>query len=104
MAVNKRLALYLAAPILLNLGMFIHVLLFNLYLADLGFREDFMGRQAALMTVGTAAGIIGGALATRRRGLRFTGLMASAGVTFGLLWRVNSSGLALDGASICLGL
>ena len=45
-AVNRQLARYLPAPVLLNLGLFIHVLLFNLYLADQGLREDFMGRQS----------------------------------------------------------
>ena len=49
MKINRALARYLPAPVLLSLGMFIHVLLFNLYLADQGFREDFMGRQAALL-------------------------------------------------------
>jgi hypothetical protein len=102
--VNRKLAQYLAAPVLLNLGLFIHVLLFNLYLADLGYREDFMGRQAALLTLGTALGTIPGAILVRRWGLRLTGLLATAGVALTLLMRAQSMGVALSVASVALGL
>jgi hypothetical protein len=100
---NRKLAQYLAVPVLLNLGLFIHVLLFNLYLADLGYREDFMGRQSALLTLGTALGTIPGAMLTRRFGLRATGLLATVGVALTLLMRAQSAGLALSIASIALG-
>jgi len=102
--VNRKLAQYLAAPVLLNLGLFIHVLLFNLYLADLGYREDLMGRQGALMTLGTALGTIPGAILVRRWGLRMTGVVSAAGIALALLMRAQPPSPALSVASIALGL
>ena len=85
MKLNRALARYLPAPVLVNLGLFIHVLLFNLYLADQGFREDFMGRQAALLTLGTALGTFPWAAVVRRFGLRFSGVAATFGLAAALI-------------------
>ena len=101
---ERRLTLFLAASLLVTLGMFIHVLLFNLYLADLGFREDFMGRQASLMTLGTAAGTLPWAAMARRRGLRFTCIAALAGLAIFMVLRVHTSGAYLSAASFLLGI
>jgi hypothetical protein len=103
-AINRALARYLPAPVLVNLGLFIHVLLFNLYLADQGFREDFMGRQAALMTLGMALGTFPWAAVVRRRGLRFTGVAATLGVAAALILRAQAHGMALSGVSVLMGL
>ncbi len=101
---NRALACYLPAPALVNLGVFIHILLFNLYLADQGFREDFMGRQAALLTLGTALGTLPWAAVVRRCGLRFTAVVATLGLTAALIARAQAAGIALGGVSVVMGL
>ena len=53
-------------------GLFIFFLLYNLYLLQLGFREDFLGLVASAMTGGSIAGSLLAALAIRRFGLRNT--------------------------------
>jgi len=60
---------FLGASALFNLGMFIYVLLYNLYLFDLGFREDFVGQVASASTAGTVAGVLPAAVLARRLGL-----------------------------------
>ena len=55
-----------------DFGMFIFVFLYNLYLLQLGFREDFIGRVSGLMTAGSIAGTLLTAVALRRFGLRTT--------------------------------
>jgi MFS family permease len=57
---------------LFNFGLFIFFLLYNLYLLQLGFREDFLGLVASAMTGGSIAGSLLAALAIRRFGLRST--------------------------------
>lgn len=100
---NRRLAHYLVVPVLLNLGLFIHVLLFNLYLADLGYREDFMGRLAALMTLSTALGTIPGAILARRWGLRATSFFSALALALALILRATPAPAALTAASVALG-
>ena len=78
-AVNKELGTYLAAVALVSLGMYVHVLLFNLYLADLSFREDLMGRLSGAMALGTALGTLPAAALARRAGLRSTILISLGG-------------------------
>jgi MFS family permease len=57
---------------LFNFGLFIFFLLYNLYLLQLGFREDFLGLVTSSMTAGSIAGSVLAALAIRRFGLRNT--------------------------------
>jgi MFS family permease len=57
---------------LFNFGLFIFFLLYNLYLLQLGFREDFLGLVTSSMTGGSIAGSLLAALAIRRFGLRNT--------------------------------
>jgi MFS family permease len=57
---------------LFNFGLFIFFLLYNLYLLQLGFREDFLGLLTSSMTAGSIAGSMLAALAIRRFGLRST--------------------------------
>jgi MFS family permease len=102
--INRALARYLPAPVLVNLGLFIHVLLFNLYLADQGLREDFMGRQTALMTLGTALGTFPWAILVRRFGLRLCGILTTCGLAAALIFRVQAGTVALSGASVLTGL
>jgi MFS family permease len=63
---------FYAAFFLFNFGLFIFFLLYNLYLLQLGFREDFLGYVASAMTGGSIAGSLLAALAIRRFGLRGT--------------------------------
>jgi len=57
---------------LFNFGLFIFFLLYNLYLLQLGFREDFLGLVTSSMTAGSIAGSLVAALSIRRFGLRNT--------------------------------
>ena len=63
---------FYSAFALFNFGLFIFFLLYNLYLLQLGFREDFLGLIAGAMTGGSIAGSLLSALAIRRFGLRGT--------------------------------
>ena len=63
-----------------DFGMFIFVFLYNLYLLQLGFREDFIGRMSGVMNVGSIAGALLAAVALRRFGLRGT-IQAAFGLT-----------------------
>ena len=63
---------FYAAFALFNFGLFIFFLLYNLYLLQLGFREDFLGLIASAMTGGSIAGSLLAAAAIRRFGLRTT--------------------------------
>ncbi len=63
---------FYAAFFLFNFGLFIFFLLYNLYLLQLGFREDFLGIVASAMTGGSIAGSLLAALAIRRFGIRNT--------------------------------
>ena len=63
---------FYSAFFLFNFGLFIFFLLYNLYLFQLGFREDFLGLVASAMTGGSIAGSLLSALAIRRFGLRNT--------------------------------
>jgi len=60
---------FLSASSLFSLGMFIYVLLYNLYLLDLGFREDFVGQVSGASTAGSVAAALPAALLARRFGL-----------------------------------
>ena len=61
--------LFLGASSFFVLGMFIFVLLYNLYLLDLGFREDFVGQVNSASTAGMVAAILPAAALARRWGL-----------------------------------
>jgi len=62
---------YLAAGFF-DFGLFIYFLLYNLYLLQLGFRENFLGLVSSAMTAGGVAGCIPSAIAIRRFGIRTT--------------------------------
>jgi predicted MFS family arabinose efflux permease len=82
--------LFLGASLLFVLGMFIYVQLYNLYLLDLGFREDVVGKVSSFSTAGTALGILPAAALARRWGLSKVLL-----VFFGGLAAVSAVRLAL---------
>lgn len=70
---------FLAAAALFNFAFFIYVLLFNLRLLDLGFREDALGFIGSASTLGCVAGTLPAAAAVRRFGLRRTLIGAITG-------------------------
>lgn len=101
---NRALPIYFVAVALLSLGMYIHVVLFNLYLSDLGQREDTMGRLAGAMTLGTAFGTVAGAIIARRYGLRGAAVLSAAGLALALALRAVAPAGALVPASVLCGL
>ena len=66
-----------------DFGMFVFVFLYNLYLLQLGFREDFLGLVSGANTAGNLAGTILSVFAIQRFGMRRT-LMASFTLTAAL--------------------
>jgi predicted MFS family arabinose efflux permease len=61
-----------------NFGMFIFVFLYNLYLLQIGFRENFIGLVSGVRTAGSVAGSLAAAIAIQRFGLRRTLLVSFA--------------------------
>ncbi len=95
--------IYLVALVLLSLGMHVYIVLFNLYLADLGFREDWMGRLLGAMTLGTAIGTLPAAAVARRLGLRRAILISIFGLAASLAVRAVAGGAVLVAASFFSG-
>jgi len=71
--------LFLAAAVLFNFALFIFVLLYNLYLVDLGFGEAFLGVVNGANRVGSLAGTLPAAFVAHRYGLRKALLATIAG-------------------------
>ena len=71
---------FLCAENLYDLGLYIFVLLYNLYLLDLGYKEVFLGWVAGAMSAGSIAGSLPAAAIVRRFGLKRTLICSSAGV------------------------
>lgn len=65
-----------------DFGMFVFFFLYNLYLLQLGFNEQFLGLMSAIMTAGNVAGSILSVFALRRFGIPRM-LMASFALTAG---------------------
>ena len=66
-----------------DFGMFVFFFLYNLYLLQLGFHEDFLGVVTGVMTAGNIAGSLLAVVAMQRFGIRRT-LLASFTITAGL--------------------
>jgi MFS family permease len=62
--------LFIASAVIFNFALFIFVLHYNLFLLDLGFREDFVGTVNSAMRVGSMVGTIPAALIAQRLGVR----------------------------------
>ena len=62
--------IFLAAAALYNFALFVYVLLYNLHLLDMGFREDFIGVVSSAGTVGCLLGTLPAAAVLRRFGPR----------------------------------
>lgn len=74
---DRQFLKFLVAASVYHFGVFVFVLLYNLYLLDLGWREDALGWFTSAMTLGTIAGAVPTGALVRRRGIRF-GLVAAA--------------------------
>jgi MFS family permease len=61
---------YWAAASLYNLGLFIFFLLYNLYLAQIGYKEDFIGLAASIMTAGALTGSLPAGTLIQRWGVK----------------------------------
>lgn len=72
--------IFLAASCLFNVGMFIFVLLYNLYLLDRGFKEDFLGWMSSATTAGNITGTFVAVVLNRRLGLKPSLLLFFAGM------------------------
>ncbi len=70
---------FLAVASVYHLGAFVFVLLYNLYLLDLGFKEGFLGLIAGATTVGCIAGALPAGWFARRFGLKAAMLACFAG-------------------------
>ncbi len=71
---------FLASASLFNLGMFVFVVLYNLYLLGRGSSERELGWISSAMTAGSIAGTLPAGLVTQRLGLRAT-LALACGIT-----------------------
>ena len=71
---------FLGAAALFNFALFIFTLLYNLFLVDLGFREDFLGVINGASRVGSVVGTLPAAFLARRLGLRNTLVAAFASI------------------------
>jgi predicted MFS family arabinose efflux permease len=93
---------FLFAENLYDFGLYVFVLLYNLYLLDLGYREDFLGAVASATSAGTIVGSLPSAAVARLLGLKRMLVYGSAGVA--LLCIVPLSGAALLVAAFIGGL
>src|SRR3569833_522008 len=83
---------FLFAENLYDIGLYIFVLLYNLYLLDLGYREDFLGWVSSAMSAGSIAGALPGAAIVRKLGLKRTVICGSAGVAVLCMCRTAAFG------------
>lgn len=67
---SKGFLSFLAVSFLFNLGMYIFFFLYNLYLLDRGFKENFIGMITSAVTLGGVAGTLPAGIVLQRLGLR----------------------------------
>ena len=83
---------FLFAENLYDIGLYIFVLLYNLYLLDLGYREDFLGWVTSAMNAGCIVGSLPAAGIVRGLGLKRTVICGSAGVALMCVLRTAALG------------
>lgn len=94
---------FLGAASLFNFGLSIFFLLYNLFLLQLGFHEDFIGIVASAMGAGSIAGALPSAYVLHRFGIRATLIATFIAVPLVCAARVVSSSPALLIASAFCG-
>ncbi len=96
---------FLASASLVSLGSFQFLLLYNLYLLDLGYRENVLGLIASAFTAGNLAGVLPAGVVAHRWGLKRTLVACAAGTAIvSMLRAVVSSQPALMAAAFAGGL
>ena len=68
---SRRFWQFIAAASLFNFGVFVFVLIYNLYLLDRGYREDFIGLMNGAFTAGSVAGALPAGAILQRLGIAF---------------------------------
>jgi len=84
--------LFLVSATFLNLGSFLFFLLYNLYLLDLGYRENVLGLLAGSFTAGNLAGVLPAAALAHRFGLKRTLVACIAGTAIVSILRAAVAG------------
>jgi MFS family permease len=69
---DPQLLRFLAAAALFNFGMAVFFLLYNIFLIQRGFHEDFLGAVSSAMSLGSIAGTLPAAFILHRFGIRTT--------------------------------
>lgn len=96
---------FLAASCLFNIGMFMFVLLYNLYLLDIGYKEDFLGWMSSFSTAGNLLGTVFAVLLTRLIGLQRSVIVCfAATATIAALRSLVVGDVALLGMAFTAGL
>jgi MFS family permease len=72
---------FLGALLLFNLGMYVFFFLYNLYLLDRGFKENFLGMITSAVTLGGVVGSLPSGIVVQRFGLRKALLLCLAFVS-----------------------
>jgi MFS family permease len=67
---SRNFLAFLGASFLFNLGMYVFFFLYNLYLLDRGFKENFLGMIISAVTLGGVAGTLPAGIVLQRLGLR----------------------------------
>jgi MFS family permease len=93
-SMGRQFWLFLAAACVFNFALFVFVLLYNLFLADLGFREDALGLVNGANRLGSLVGTLPAALVAHRFGLRKTLLVTIGGTAAAELLRAFFSARA----------
>lgn len=88
----RRFWVYLGAASLMHLGLFVFVVIYNLYLVSIGYEERFVGAVTTAMTLGQIAGALPAGALGRRWGLKTLLLSCFAGMPLASLLRAMLSG------------
>jgi predicted MFS family arabinose efflux permease len=97
--------IFLFSENLYDCGLYVFVLLYNLYLLDLGYREDFLGYMTSAMTAGSILGTLPAAFIARRFGMKSVLICGSATVACLCALRATVPGRpALLAAAFAMGL
>jgi MFS family permease len=89
---DRNFLTFVLVSALFDLGEFIFFLLYNLYLLDLGYNEQLVGRITSAMTIGSFLGVVPAAAVVHRWGLRPVLVLTIAGASASSALRAVASG------------
>src|SRR4029077_12682475 len=96
---------FLVCSACVNFGAYLFLLLYNLYLLDLGYRENVLGLIASAFTAGNLVGVLPAAGLAHRAGLKRTLIVCITGTAIVFLLRaVITSEPALLATAFAAGL